>query len=111
MLVLIAVDIMKLPEGKAHSPSTLNRRTVIGVTIRSANDISAFREIVNASKGKVWMQDGKGYEYDLKSELDMYKAVGILLSDPNNDLELYASNPDTQFRLIHFLLTRMQQSA
>lgn len=81
------------------------------MTIRSAKGISAFQEIVNASKGKVWMQDGHGHEYDLKSELDMCKAIGIMLSDPNNELELYASDPDTRFRLIHFLLTQMKQSA
>lgn len=79
--------------------------------IRNTSGISAFREIVKASKGKVWMQDGSGNEYDLKSELDMYKVIGIMLSDPNNDLELYASNPDTQFRLIQFLRTQMKQSA
>ena len=84
---------------------------VNSMTIRNANEISAFQEIVKASKGKVWVQDGKGREYDLKSELDMYRVIGIMLSDCNNDLELYASNPDTQFRLIQFLLAQMKQSA
>ena len=61
-----------------------------------------FLEIINSAKGCVWMQDGEDNEYDLKSELGMQKATSRLMN-PDNDLELYASDPNEAFRLVAFL--------
>lgn len=79
--------------------------------IDSVSSINEFRDIVSRSKGCIWMQDSSGKEYDLKSELSMYAAIGRLLGDPDHDLELYASDPNTQMRLVSFFRSRMHRSA
>ena len=66
------------------------------------SNLGEFQNIVKMSNGCVWMQDKNGLEYDLKSESGMKRVVS-LLGDPNNDLELFASDPNATFRLISFL--------
>ena len=79
--------------------------------INSVSAINEFKEIVSRSNGQIWMQDSKGREYDLKSELSMYNVIGKLLSNPNHDLELYASDLNVQMRLVSFFRNQMRQSA
>lgn len=79
--------------------------------IHTVSAIEEFRNIVSRSDGHIWMQDSSGQEYDLKSELSMYRVIGRLLSASDHDLELYASDPNTQMRLISFLYRQKHQSA
>ncbi len=67
------------------------------------SNITEFRNIVRNSQGCVWMQDEHGMEYDLKSESGMRKVMPML-ADPNNNLELYASNYNVVYRLVAFLI-------
>ena len=75
------------------------------------DSITAFREIIHSSKGFIWMQDNSGNEYNLNDEMNFYKVIGMMLSDPDNDLELYTSDPYTEFLLIQFLLGQKKKSA
>ena len=66
------------------------------------SEFAEFRKIVDSSRGYIWMLDERGKEYNLKSESDM-RMVMTLLTNPDNGLELYASDPNAVFRLIAFL--------
>ena len=79
--------------------------------INSFSAAEEFRDIVSRSNGQIWMQDKKGQEYDLKSELSMCYVVGQLLSNASHDLELYASDLNVQMRLVSFFYRQMRQSA
>ena len=79
--------------------------------IDSSIALNEFRDIISRSSGHIWMQDSSGNEYDLKSELSMYRAIGLLLGGPDHGLELYASDPNVEFRLVTFIRRWMKQSA
>lgn len=79
--------------------------------INSVNAIHEFCNIINRSNGQIWMQDSNGQEYDLKNELSMYIVIGKLLYNPDHDLELYASDPNVQMRLVSFFHNQMRRSA
>lgn len=81
------------------------------MNINSISAINEFRDIISRSSGHIWMQDSTGREYDLKSELSMYNVIGKLLSSPDNDLELYASDPNARMRLVSFFRRQMHQIA
>ena len=66
-------------------------------------NFAGFQSIVDSSKGQIWMQDGKDIEYDLKSESGMRRVITLLV-DPDNELELYASDPNVAFGLAAFLM-------
>ncbi|MBR1558767.1 MAG: hypothetical protein IJ646_00860 [Clostridia bacterium] len=72
------------------------------MTMRNAREIAVFRGIVEHARGEVWAQDGRGRRYDLKDALDLYRALGVMLDRPDNDLELFASDYNAQLQLERF---------
>lgn len=81
------------------------------MNINNFNAAEEFRDIISRSGGQIWMQDSKGKEYDLKSELSMCYVVGRLLSNSAHDLELYASDLNVQMRLVAFFHRQMRQQS
>ena len=88
-----------------------SKRRLIYVKINSFSAAEEFRDIISRSDGQIWMQDSNGQEYDLKSELNMCYIVGRLLSNACHDLELYASDLNSQMRLVAFFRRQMHQRA
>ena len=76
------------------------------MTLYSKHEIARFMDIVRLAKGDVWMQDARGRCYDLRNELTLYRTVGLMLENPDNDLELYATDYDTQLRLEAFIVNQ-----
>lgn len=62
--------------------------------LKTIGDIERFREVINKCKGRVWLENVKGDIFDLKSSFSQYLAIGKLIEDQQETLELYASLPE-----------------
>ena len=74
----------------------------------NTHEINEFKAIVAQARGQVWMEDDRGSRYDLKNEFDLYRAIGAMVAE---DLELFASDYDTQIRFENFIVRQMMNRA
>lgn len=62
------------------------------MVLKNKIEITDFLTAVKNSKGDVWLESKQGDKYNLKSTLSRYVAIGALLADHGNELELFCSN-------------------
>lgn len=62
--------------------------------IRNIEEITGFLEAVNKSKGNVYLRSVAGDNYNLKSSLSQYIAIGALLKDHGEELEVFCEDRD-----------------
>ena len=70
--------------------------------VRTIEDIRALKEAVRACSRAVWLESARGDKYDLKSEFSQYIAIGALIQDQNEELELFAADPRDQMIMMEF---------
>lgn len=67
-------------------------------------DIEAFKDVINNKcNGNVWLRSQYGDEYNLKSALTQYIALGALVADHRGELELFADDREDEAELMRFL--------
>ncbi len=59
----------------------------------NVKQINKFLDLVDKCAGSVWLESIEGDKYNLKSQLSQYIAIGALLSNHGDKLELFCSNP------------------
>ena len=82
--------------------------------LATKTDIKAFRYVISKCEGPVWLESPAGDRYELKSVLSQYAAIGELLKDRDQDLEIFASNQEDQARiaeLLHILAEKNERIA
>lgn len=57
--------------------------------LHNTEEIQAFKEAIEKCKGEVWLESRWGDRYNLKSILSQYVALGALLNEQGEELELY----------------------
>ena len=62
----------------------------------------AFLEAVNACKGDVQLESPYGDRYNLKSMFSQFLAIGALLDENGDDLELFCSIPAEEGHFFKF---------
>lgn len=72
--------------------------------LNGMEQVNEFKAIVNNAHGSVWIEDGKGGHFDLKDEINQYRVIGTMLSQPENDFELFASDYDDDYALESFFM-------
>lgn len=60
--------------------------------IRNISQLNDFIGAVNNCAGMVWLESPEGDKFNLKSQFSQYIALGRLLSEQGNALELYCSD-------------------
>ena len=73
--------------------------------IRTIQDVNALKDAVDMCSRDVWLEDLSGRRYDLKNELEQYVAIGALLQDKDEQLELFASDRNDKMILVNFVRT------
>lgn len=68
--------------------------------LTNSKEILEFRFAVSKCKGDVWLEDPEGNKFNLKSVISQYIALGALLQDKGELLELFCSNPEDE---VHFM--------
>lgn len=59
--------------------------------IKNIEEVNGFIEAVNKCKGDVWLVSPSDDKYNLKSNFTRYIALGELLSDHGDNMELFCS--------------------
>ena len=70
--------------------------------LRNIAEVEAFRNAVNKCTGDVWLESAEGDKFNLKSALSQYIALGALLSENGDSLELFCSNSADQSHFFEF---------
>lgn len=70
------------------------------------SNVEAFQEAINRCSGSVWLEDKtNGDKLDLKSTFSQYLAIGRLIEDQNENLELFARNREDEQIILEFFDT------
>ena len=71
--------------------------------LKNIKEVEAFRSAVKECTGDVYLKSIDGDVFNLKSALSEYIALGRLLSEQGDSLELFASNREDEGLLLAFL--------
>lgn len=66
-------------------------------------EVEQFRKVVHECEGDVYLKSTEGDVFNLKSAMSEYIALGRLLSEQGDSLELFADRREDEARLLHFL--------
>lgn len=64
--------------------------------IKNLKQLNDFIAAVNDCKGQVWLESTEGDRYNLKSQFSQYIALGALLSERGDWLELFCSDKEDE---------------
>lgn len=70
--------------------------------LRNIEEISAFLAAVDSCNGDVWLESAYGDKFNLKSKLSQYIAMGALLRDKEEALELFCSNQEDEQKFFQY---------
>lgn len=70
--------------------------------LNNINEIEAFRSAIKACKGDVWLESSNGDRYNLKSVFSQYIALGAMLSENGEELELFCSLREDEANFFKF---------
>lgn len=70
--------------------------------LHNTEDVNGFLSAVNQCKGDVWLESPHGDRYNLKSKLSQFIAMGALLSNHGDLLELFCANPSDECHFYKF---------
>lgn len=71
--------------------------------LKNIKEVEGFRKAVKECTGDVYLKSMDGDVFNLKSALSEYIAVGRLLSEQGDSLELFATNREDEARLLQFV--------
>jgi len=71
--------------------------------LSNVTDIEDFWKTIDKCQGSVWLESANGDRLDLKSVFSRYLAIGKLIEDRNEELELFASDREDEHMLMQFL--------
>ena len=64
--------------------------------LQNIQEVEEFRKVVHQCKGRVYLESLEGDIFNLKSAMSEYVALGRLLSEQGDSLELFASNREDE---------------
>ena len=99
---LIQGTIRRVSGVRISGGTPINYKEGINMRLRNIAEIEAFREAINEAKNDVWLESPNGDRYNLKSELSQYLALGTLLSEKGEMLDLYCSRREDEHLFMRF---------
>lgn len=72
--------------------------------ITNITQVHEFLAEVNKCKGEVYLTSSEGDKFNLKSALTQYVAMGALLGNHGDELELWCENKDDEANFVQFFL-------
>ena len=70
--------------------------------LKNSVQVEAFMEAVNKCEGNVFLRSLQGDIFNMKSALSQYIAMGALLGQHGDDLELFAEKKEDEHILLEF---------
>lgn len=71
--------------------------------LKNIREVEEFRKVIKSCERDVYLKSPEGDIFNLKSSLSEYIALGRLLSEAGDSLELFASSKEDEHRLLSFL--------
>ena len=71
--------------------------------LANVKDVKSFIDVVNSCEHDVYVKSPEGDVFNLKSSLSQYIAIGRLIEESGDCLELFADSKEDEARLIRFL--------
>ena len=71
--------------------------------LQNIHEVEDFRKVIHQCKDDVFLKSKEGDVFNLKSAMSEYIALGRLLSEQGDSLELFAHRREDEGRLLHFL--------
>lgn len=71
--------------------------------LTNAVDVEKFIKVVDECKSNVYLKSLEGDVFNLKSSMSQYVAIGRLVGEYGDSLELFADDKEDQNRLLNFL--------
>lgn len=72
--------------------------------LTNVKDVQKFIEVVNSCEHDVYLKSVEGDVFNLKSSLSQYIAIGRLLEENGDSLELFAQTREDEARLMKMLM-------
>lgn len=70
--------------------------------LKNIKEVDSFKAIVEECSGSVWLASPDGSLLNLKSILSQYVAIGSLIVEAGDKLELYCSNREDEAKFIEY---------
>ena len=71
--------------------------------LQNIHEVEDFRKVVHQCKDDVFLKSQEGDVFNLKSAMSEYIALGRLLSEQGDSLELFADSKEDEALLLNFL--------
>lgn len=71
--------------------------------LNNAMDVEKFIGVIKECKANVYLKSLEGDVFNLKSSMSQYVAIGRLVGEFGDTLELFADNKEDEIRLLNFL--------
>ena len=71
--------------------------------LSNITDVQKFTAAVNACQGDVYLKSVEGDVFNLKSSLSQYIAIGRLIEESGDNLELFAQTREDELLLLNML--------
>lgn len=72
------------------------------MNIKTIEELEAFKKAINACNGRVYLRSLEGDIYNLKSALTQYIALGKLLGEHGEELELFCDQKEDEANFLAF---------
>lgn len=79
--------------------------------LKNIKEVEQFRKVVHECEGDVYLKSQEGDVFNLKSALSEYIALGQLLGEQGDNLELFADRREDEAQLINFLAELDKENA
>ena len=79
------------------------KRRLLIMKLSNITDVQKFTAAVNACQGDVYLKSVEGDVFNLKSSLSQYIAIGRLLEESGDNLELFAQTREDELLLLNML--------
>jgi len=71
--------------------------------LKNVKDVEKFIQVINECEHDVYLKSPEGDVFNLKSSLSQYIAIGRLVDENGDMLELFANSREDEARLMRFL--------
>ena len=71
--------------------------------LKNIKEVEEFRKVIHSCAGDVYLKSQDGDVFNLKSALSEYIALGRLLGEAGDSLELFATNREDEAKLLQFV--------
>ena len=71
--------------------------------LQNIHEVEDFRKVIHQCKDDVFLKSQEGDVFNLKSAMSEYVALGRLLSEQGDSLELFADSKEDEALLLNFL--------